>query len=102
MQTKQQQLQRNKKNRKTTQIKGRKRERGFKYNGNKKQAGLDQKPSAIEKDCIGSQGLQRNTALQKNRTRCEIQINNLAVSLQPIQFIFNVFKLTVYLHRKFV
>jgi hypothetical protein len=68
MQNKLQQLQRNKKNRKTTQNKDTKRERVFKYNENKKQAGHDQKPSAKEKDCIGSQGLQRITAFQKNRT----------------------------------
>ena len=49
MQNKLEQLQRNKENRKTIQNKDRKRKRGFKYNGNKKQAGHDQKPSAMEK-----------------------------------------------------
>ena len=88
MQNKLEQLQRNKENRKTIQNKDRKRNRGFKYNGNKKQAGHDQKPSAMEKDCIGNQGLQRTTALQKNRTRCEIQIKNFAVSFQKFYSYF--------------
>ena len=39
--------------------------RGFKRNGNKKQAGNGQRPWGMEADSIGSQGLQQTVALEE-------------------------------------
>ena len=38
---------------------------GFKYNGNKKQAGSGQKPSGMEQDCVGGQSPQRAVVFEK-------------------------------------
>ena len=42
--------------------------RGFKCNGNNKQAGVGQRPSAMMEDCIGRQVLQQEALIEKKES----------------------------------